>query len=296
MTILVAGGTGTLGRRVVDRLVARQLSVRILTRDAARVYGHLDDHVEVVEGDVRDAASLVPAMRGVDTVISAVQGFVGSGGVTPASVDRDGNANLIDAASTVGAAFVLMSVMGASPDSSMELCRMKYAAEERLRFSGLAWTVVRATAFLETWIALLQQTATGSGRPVVFGRGDNPINFVSATDVASLVERVTTDATNHGSVLEICGPQNLTLSQLAAAVQRAAGRTDEPRHVPHIVLRMMTILLRPFRPDLARQAQSALAFDTADLAFDTRCVRKAYADLPQTTVLDVLASGADLAS
>ncbi len=149
---------------------------------------------------------------------------------------------------------------------------------------------VRATAFLETWVALLQHTANASGRPVIFGRGDNPINFVSVTDVAALVERVTVDPNTRGSVLEICGPQNLTLCQLAAAVQRAAGRTAQPRHVPLAVLRMMSILLRPIRPDLARKAQGALAFDTVDLAINTRGIRPTYADLPRTTVSDVLAS------
>jgi uncharacterized protein YbjT (DUF2867 family) len=58
-----------------------------------------------------------------ETVISAVQGFVCSGGVTPASVDRDGNAHLIDAARVAGAGFVLMSVVGAASDNPMELCR-----------------------------------------------------------------------------------------------------------------------------------------------------------------------------
>ena len=88
-------------------------------------------------GDVRDAATLAAAIDGVTTVVSAVQGFAGPGRVTPASVDRDGNANLVDAASAVGADVVLMSVVGASPDSPMELFRAKYEAETNLRASGV---------------------------------------------------------------------------------------------------------------------------------------------------------------
>ena len=288
MTILVAGGTGTLGVRLVERLMARGLFVRVLTRDAARMSARPGDRLEVVEGDVRDRATLVRAMQGVDTVVSAVHGFAGSGGVTPASVDRDGNANLIEAAATVGATFVLMSVVGASPDSPMELCRMKHAAEERLRASGVPWTIVRATAFLETWIALLEQTANSSGRPLVFGRGDNPINFVSVKDVAALVERVVFDPSTRGQMLEIGGPQNLTLNQLAAAVQQAAGRANGPRHVPRAVLRCMAVMLRPFKPDLARQAQAALVLDSADFVFDGNAIHAAYPDLPSTTAADLL--------
>jgi uncharacterized protein YbjT (DUF2867 family) len=283
--ILLAGGTGTLGRRLVQRLVARGLAVRILTRDATHVSS---DGVEVVHGDVRDPASLERAMGGVQTVVSAVHGFAGSGGVSPASVDRDGNANLIAAAEAAGASFILVSVVGASADHPMELVRMKYLAEQRLQASGVPWTIVRATSFLETWIALLEQTASGSGRPLVFGRGENPINFVSVTDVAALLERVVVDPATRGQVLEIGGPENLSLNQLAALVQHAAGRASSPRHVPRTALQAMGLVLRPFRPDLARQAQAALVLDRADFAFDASGIRAAYPDLPSTTVVDVL--------
>jgi len=286
--MLVAGGTGMLGSQIVDRLLARQLSVRVLTRDPARAHVMPGNQPEFVAGDVREPASLRDAMRGVATVISAVQGFVGSGGVTPASVDRDGNMHLIDAARSVGAAVVLISVVGAAADSPLELCRMKYTAEEYLRSSGLAWSIIRATPFLETWIGLLERTAHGSGRPLVFGRGDNPINFVSVADVATLVERVVLDASTRGGTFEIGGPEQLTLNQLASAVQRAAGRTSQPRHVPRPLLKAMSGVLRPLRPNIARQVQAALVFDTADLAFDRRSAPGAGPDQAQTTVSDVL--------
>src|SRR5213079_1529584 len=89
--------------------------------------------------------------RGAGMVIAAVHGFAGPGGVSPASVDRAGNAHLIAAAARTGAAFVLVSVIGASPGHPIGLFRAKHAAEEVLRTSGIPWTIVRATAFMETW-------------------------------------------------------------------------------------------------------------------------------------------------
>ena len=286
--ILVAGGTGTLGTWLVPRLQRRGLSLRILTRDAARLTYQRGEHLAVVEGDVRDRASMLRAMAGVDTVVSAVHGFAGSGGVSPASVDRDGNANLIDAAAAEGASVVLVSVVGASADSPMELFRMKYAAEQHLRASGIPWTIVRATAYLETWIGLLQRTAGRSGRPVVFGRGDNPINFVSAGAVAALLEHAITDPSARGQILQIGGPQNLSLNQLAATLQEAAGLAGEPRRVPRAVLRSMAIGLRPFKTDLARQAEAALVMDSANMTFEATAVYVAYPDIPKTTLADLL--------
>jgi len=284
--ILVAGGTGRLGTALVTRLAGRGLPVRVLTRDPARAAHLSAERVQVMTGDVREPASLAPAVRGAGVVVSAVHGFAGPGGVSPATVDCQGNINLIDAAMQAGAEVVLMSVVGAAADSPMELFRMKHAAEQHLRASGAGWTIVRATAFLELWIDLLSQTAARSGRPVVFGRGTNPINFVSVTDVAALAEQAVTDPAARGRILEIGGPGNLTFNQLAMAVQAAAGRTSAPRHVPPAMLRLIASTLGQVKPELGRQARAALIMDQTDLTHDATAVHQAYPGIP-CTPLDV---------
>ena len=280
--ILLAGGTGRLGTLLVTRLAGRGRPVRVLTRDPARAAHLSAERVEVVTGDVRDPASLARAVRGAEVVVSAVQGFAGPGGVSPATVDYQGNVNLIDAARAAGAEFVLMSVVGTAAGSPLELLRMKDAAEQHLRASGIRWTIVRATAFFELWIDLLSQTAARSGRPVIFGRGTNPINFVSVTDVAALAEQAVTDPATRGRVLEIGGPGNLTFNQLAAMIQSAAGRTSPPRHVPPAMLRLIARTLGHVKPELGRQTRAALIMDQADLTYDATAIRQAYPHIPCT--------------
>jgi uncharacterized protein YbjT (DUF2867 family) len=265
--ILVAGGTGRLGTLVVRRLTDRGLPVRVLTRDRARAQ-HLDGtSAEVVVGDVRDRASLGRAMPGVGTVVSAVHGFAGPGKVTPASVDRDGNNNLVDAAAAAGAEVVMVSIVRAAADSAMEQFRAKYAAEQHLRASTARWTIVRATAFIELWVDIMR-------RPIVFGRGDNPINFVSVSDVAAVVERAVIDPSLRGRSLDVGGPDNLTFNQLAAELVRLRGGHASVRHIPRWVLRAMA--------PVARQAAAAVAMDTVDLTFHPNGSREQFADLPLT--------------
>jgi uncharacterized protein YbjT (DUF2867 family) len=286
--ILVAGGSGRLGSLLVQRLVAGGATVRVLRRSRARA-AHLDAApVEIVEGDVRVASDAQRAVAGANVVVSAVHGFAGPGGVSPASVDRDGNRHLVDAAAQAGATVILMSVVGASAESPMELFRMKDAAEQYLRASGTQWTIVRSTAFLETWIDLIADTADRAGRVVVFGRGQNPINFISVHDVAALVDRVIGDQEARGRTIEIGGPENLTLTRLATAIQ-AAGPTVTPRHVPRAALKAMSVLLRPFWPERARQGAAALALDTMDLRFDPMAVRARYPDISLTSTSELLA-------
>lgn len=250
--ILVAGGTGRLGSLVVRGLSERGSQVRVLTRDLARAR-HLDGvAAEVVQGDVRRGDSLRAAVAGADTVVSAVHGFAGPGRVSPASVDRDGNRNLIAAAHEVGADVVLVSVVGASPESPLELFRAKFSAEQTLQSSGVRWTIVRATAFVELWAEIVR-------KGVVFGRGDNPINFVSVDDVAALVERAAIDTGLRGEVLEVGGPENFTFNELARLLQRLTGSPARTRHVPRWALRIMAVL--------HRQPRAALAMDTIDMTF-----------------------------
>jgi len=262
----------------------------VLTRDRTRTAHVEGGRVEVVEGDVRDDRSLGKAMAGVVTVVSAIHGFGDIGNVSPASVDRDGNHHLVNAAVGANAAVVLMSIVGASAAHPLELFRMKHAAEEHLRASGAPWTILRATAFAEFWLDLLDRTAGDAGRPVIFGRGANAINFVSVSDVAALAERAVVDPSVRGATLEIGGPENVSFNELAARLQRAAGRAAPPRHVPRGMLRVLASMLGPIQPNRARQMRAAIAMDTMDLTFASTDLHRRFPELPVTPLADILAS------
>jgi uncharacterized protein YbjT (DUF2867 family) len=286
--ILVAGGTGTLGTRVVRRLSEQGETVRVLTRDPSRA-AHLPDTVETLTGDLRDEAATAAAVRGCATVISAVHGFVGPGKPSPESVDRDGNRALIQAATAAGVEHVvLLSVLGAAADHPMSLHRAKHATEQALQASGLQWTIVRPTAYMETWIGVIGAKLAGSGQALVFGPGRNPVNFVSALDVAHVVDLAVHDQSLRGQVLEVAGPENLTFTQLADRLVSASGKPGRTRHVPLPMLRMMSLLARPVSPMFARQAQAAVVMNTTDMTVDLSAIRDRFPTVPATTLDDLI--------
>jgi uncharacterized protein YbjT (DUF2867 family) len=286
--ILVAGGTGTLGTRVVRLLTHRGLDVRVLTRDPVRA-AHLPDTVEILDGDLRDRAVVAAAVRGCATVISAVHGFVGPGKPSPESIDRDANRALIQAAAAAGVEHVvLVSVLGAAPDHPMSLHRAKFAAEEALLATRLSWTIIRPAANLETWIALIGAKLADSGQALVFGPGRNPINFVSAHDVAAVVDLAVHDQSLQGQILEVAGPENLTFTQIADRLVTASGKPGRTRRIPLPVLRAMSVLARPVSPVFARQARAAVVMNTTDMTVNVSAIRDRLSTIPATTLDDIL--------
>lgn len=286
--ILIAGGTGTLGTQVVQLLTAREFPLRILTRDPGRARQLEGERIEIVEGDVRNLAAVDRAMAGVETVVSAVHGFAGAG-ISPQTVDRDGNRNLIRAAQAQGAShFILISVQGAAPDHPMDLFRMKYQAEQDLKASGLTWTIIRPTAYMETWALLVGQPLVQSGKTRIFGQGANPINFVSAHDVARFVELAVADPAMRGVEIEVGGPENLTLEQVASTFEAVTGKTGGKSHVPLPMMRAMSVLMRPVNPGLARQIHAGVVMDTRDMTFDASETSRRYPSIPLTSLADMI--------
>jgi NADH dehydrogenase len=168
---------------------------------------------------------------------------------------------------------ILLSVVGASPTHPMDLFRAKYEAEKNLRSSGVSWTIVRSTAFVELWADILT-------KPIVFGGGNNPINFVSVSDVAAAVGLATIDRSLRGQILEIAGPQNPTFNDLVLTLQELRGRAGKIRHVPLWLLRAMSVA--------SRQARAAVAMDTTDMAVRTS-TNGDRPDLPMTDIRSALA-------
>lgn len=117
---------------------------------------------------------------------------------------------------------------------------------------------------------------------MVFGRGRNPINFVSARDVAALVERAVLDSSLRGEILEIGGPTNVAMSDFVHVLEQVLGASRRPRRIPRPLLKFMGALLRPIKPDLARQVRAAFAMDVLDMTFDGDRIRRRFPDLPET--------------
>jgi uncharacterized protein YbjT (DUF2867 family) len=151
--VLVAGATGETGRRLVSLLQDGEHDLRVLSRSAQRAREVLGPEVEVHEGDVRRAETLVGVARGVDVVVSAVGSRTYFGANGGSAVDALGARNL--AAEVAGSSvqqLILLSAFGLDRRSvflsafSLVLNRYfhwKAEAERAVREAGVPYTIVR---------------------------------------------------------------------------------------------------------------------------------------------------------
>jgi uncharacterized protein YbjT (DUF2867 family) len=275
--ILIVGASGRLGSVVAELLLAQGKAVRTMTRTPLSLAHLKQQGAEVVSGDLRNSASLMSACQRVEQVLAAAHALDGKGDNNPRTVDDVGNRRLIDAAKAAGVKhFIFVSVQGASPDSPLEFFRIKYRIEEYLRTSGLNFTILRPGAYMELWAQLIGQPIREQGKTTIFGRGNNPINFVSVEDVARFACIGLDDPRARNRIIEVGGPENLTMNQVAEIFERASGRQAKKRHIPLPMMRIMSILMQPLNPAMSRLIRNGIYIDTANLRYDAAATARTF--------------------
>ena len=234
--ILVAGATGFLGRDICRRLVARGHAVRGLVRptsDPTALQALSALGVELAEGDLRDRASLDRACEGVDAVVStATTTRTRQPADSIEATDRDGQLNLVAAAKGAGVRrYVFVSYSGQIPEDD-PLTRAKRTVERAIQQSGMTWTILRPSIFMDFWLSPLVGFDYANAQVTSYGSGTAPISWVSLGDVGELAVRSLTEPAAANSVIEFGGPEPLSPLDVVRLFEQAMGRRFEVELVP----------------------------------------------------------------
>lgn len=239
--ILVAGSTGSLGTDICKRLVERGHQVRALVRatsspekvEALRAAG-----VQLALGDLTHAESLRAACAGVEVVISTATSLSSQQpNNTFSSVDDAGMSALIDAAKAENVDhFVMISVSGGL-QVGCPLLDSKRSTEARLVQSGLAYTILRPAAFMDTWFGPAVGWDHTKHTATVLGSGEQKISFIAEADVARFAVASVALTSARNRIVELGGPEAITPNDAVALFERLTGARYTVQHVPVAALR-----------------------------------------------------------
>jgi uncharacterized protein YbjT (DUF2867 family) len=217
--VLVTGGTGTLGRELVPRLLAAGYTARVMSRRATNA-GE-DTNVEWAQASLESGVGLAQAVAGANVVLHAASSPVKS------QVDVDGTARLLDQARAAGVGhFVYISIVGID-QIGFSYYQNKLKAERLIETSDLPYSILRATQFHSLVDKLLN---TLTRLPVAFLPTDWQFQSISAGEVADhLVAALGSGP--RGRLPDVGGPE---VSHLGEMVHPWLAARDMRRPVVHV--------------------------------------------------------------
>jgi len=215
--IAVTGSTGAIGGQVARFLEAERRPLRLVVRSPERA-PKLAESMVVASG-YGDADAATRALEGVELLfmVSAAE-----------SADRLAqHRTFIDAAQRAGVRHVVYtSFQGAAPDATFTLARDHFATEQHLAASGMDWTILRDSFYIDFLPALVGDDGVIRGPA---GRGR--VAAVTRSDVARAASAVLLDPVPHrNTVYDLTGPEALTLDEVAAILSDRGGRTVTFHH------------------------------------------------------------------
>jgi NAD(P)H dehydrogenase (quinone) len=214
--ILVTGATGSIGRHLVTRLRQRRVPFLALVRSQER---GRELGCDFTVGDFDDPGSIARALRGVDRL------FLNAGGAVPADGDQPmirQQEAAIDAAVAAGVSQVVkVSVLGARAGGRLAT-GAHWRIEEHLRASGLAWSVLRPSGFMQNFL-------TGAGSLTIDGRlidgyGGGKVAYIDCYDIGACAAALLTGPGRTAGSFALTGPEPLTYADITEKLSAALGR------------------------------------------------------------------------
>ena len=238
--ILVAGATGYLGSEICRLLRDRGADVRALVRrtsSAEKVERLRTLGVELVIGDLKDPRSLDAACHGIDTVISTASSTISrQPDDSIQRVDHQGQIALVDAAVSNGVERYLFVSFSGNLDLECALQSAKRTVERAVRESGMTYTILRPSFFIEVWLSPAFGFDVEHGTARIFGTGDQRMSWISLSDVA----RFTVECIDHpaakNAVFEL-GGEAVSPNELSAEVEHRTGKPMQVERIPADALR-----------------------------------------------------------
>ncbi len=244
--VTVFGGTGFLGRNLVNRLLRRGYRVRVAVRNPRLdLFQDTDNRLEQVQSDVRNAQSVADAIKDADGVVNAVGLYIESQSATFEAVHVVGAQNIAQQSVIYGVKLVHISGIGTDAESPSTYIRARAVGEQRVREAAPQAVILRPSvlfgrndAFLRALSALVRML------PVIplFGDGSTRLQPVYVKDVAKAAECIFCSNELGANIYELGGAQILTYKDLLSTIARHLNRKRLMLPIPFAIWELLAAL------------------------------------------------------
>jgi uncharacterized protein YbjT (DUF2867 family) len=245
MSLLIIGGTGTLGRQIVLQALTKGYRVRCLVRNLRKANFLKEWGAELIYGDLILPETIPPCLKGITAIIDA--STTRPNDLTAMKkIDWDGKLALIEAAKVAGIKhFIFCSALNAEQFSFIPLMKMKKRIEIYLKKSDISFTIFRLTGFYQ---ALIQQYAIPilEGFPIWITDEQIDISYIDTQDIARFCVRSLQLPKTKNKVFILEGPKRWLSLDIIKLCEQLAGQSSNVNQIPIFILKLFTNVIGYF--------------------------------------------------
>ena len=245
MSILVVGGTGTLGRQIVKQALDEGYKVKCLVRDFRRSAFLKDWGAELIYGDLSIPSTIPVALKGVHIVIDAAT-IRSTSSYTSEVIDWRGKLALLESAKLVNIKkFIYFSVVNAEKNPSIPLMDLKLNLENEIKKSGLSYTIFQCSGFFQ---GLISQYALPilESETIWLPSESAPVAYLDTQDAAKAVVQTLKTSSYDTQTVSLIGEKFWTPKEIIELCERLSGKTAKISYIPVIAFGFLRRFFRCF--------------------------------------------------
>ena len=239
MSLLIIGGTGTLGRQIVLQALTKGYKIRCLVRNFRKANFLKEWGVELVYGDLTRPETIPPCLVGISAIIDASTSRPGESDSLK-KVDWEGKLTLIEAAKVANIQhFIFFSAQNVEQFENIPLMKLKYRVEQKLQDSKIPYTIFRLTGFYQ---GLIEQYAIPilENLPIWVTNENTYIAYMDTQDIAKFCLRAFQIPQTRNQTFFLSGVKGWVSVEIINLCEQLAGQKANVQQVPLILLKLIS--------------------------------------------------------
>jgi len=247
--ILIYGGTGYYGQKVVEKLIHKGQSVKVVSRNKTKARKILGEKVEIFQGDVTNHKTIVDSLKDISSIVICLSAMTSKLFRKMRQIERDAVLKIMEEAKKAGISR-LVYMSGYEMREQLlhdlnipEFGKIKIEIESKITQSDFNWTILGDAPAFEIFFAFVK-----NGRMVVPGGGKNAIPSISAEDVGEITAQTVLRNDLNKQRIKLTSSIAYSFPEVAMKISEISGKKVRHMTIPLFMVNIVSFLLLPINP------------------------------------------------